>query len=305
MLLRRESSPQLSSHNIININFTNYLDLPNSNLKIESQNAPCTWAVSYKQSASKTVLVSVSLLLARCIWAYACGAPLTSKQLCACLNRLFHGQAWRHLVPIKCGWMRLRGRIAKGTNCGLRIQSQVSTFLCHNPGCPIAYFVQHDPECVLLKSSFLFPCSFSYCTSYSSVLLVTFPQHLHLPLFHFPDGCWVSTLTSCWRASAVNCSSAKVDLFNVFRSLIISWIHYWHLFHFSEINFIIYSDYSLAKLKTFAFFLLFPFVCIAVDRSILHTLSLVSLLNFCLFCFRNNFCYLCFIVIICHLELLF
>ena len=145
-------------------------------------------------------MVSVSLVLARDAQEQMLVVLHWLQSSFVHASRLFHGQAWRRSVPIKCGWMWLRGRIAKGTERELQIQSQVSAFSCHSPGCQIAYFVQHDLEWVLLKSSFLFPCSLSHGTSYSSVLLFTFLQHLHLPLSHFPDGPWVSTV---WQAAGL------------------------------------------------------------------------------------------------------
>lgn len=89
----------------------------------------------------------------------------------------------------------LSDKTAKSTEHGLGIQSQVSTFLCHSLGSQNAYFFQHDVAWVLLKSSFfVFLCSPSHSTSYSSVLLCSFLQHLHLTLSHFPDDCRVSTV---------------------------------------------------------------------------------------------------------------
>lgn len=140
---------------------------------------------SVLQEVCKVIMISVSVGLVRCVWAHACSALLTSKQLCACLTKLFHGQAWKNLVTIKC-WMWLRGKIAKSTEHGLGIQSQVSTVLFHRLGSQNAYFFQHDMAWVLVKSSFMF---------FSAALSTVLPTHLCFSALSFSTFTWLSLIS--------------------------------------------------------------------------------------------------------------
>lgn len=127
----------------------------------------------------------------------------------------------------------------------------------------------------------VFLCSRFHSTSYSSVLLCSFLLHL-LTVSHFPDDHCVSTiqqaagLTVLWTAnlqelfclmSSINELSLEFSIDTTFLSVQLISLR---------------VNTALLSFKSLAFF--FPWVCIALHCSLLHTLSLDSLLhNFSLF----------------------
>lgn len=170
-------------------------------------------------------------------------------------------------------------------------------FLVSQPGRPNwiffpAWSVMSFTEIIFL----VFLCSPFHSTSYSSVLLCSFLWHF-LTVSHFPDDHCVSTiqqaagLTVLWTANLQEliCLMSSIRELSLEFSIDIS---------FLSVQLISFRvNVASLSFKFLAFF--FPWVCIALNCSLLRVLSLDSLLhNFCLFMF-------CFIITICYLGLLF